>query len=63
MAQCKIHDKNRSQCFCGNMMTSVVSTSESSCLNLCAGDSSQKCGGTWIMSLVDKEFIIFKIFV
>ncbi|KAL0946528.1 hypothetical protein HGRIS_012737 [Hohenbuehelia grisea] len=43
------------ECYCGNTLTNNGATGNpidpSSCNSNCAGDSSQKCGGGWIMSL------------
>ncbi|KAL4216555.1 hypothetical protein ACF0H5_024278 [Mactra antiquata] len=40
-----------SQCFCGNYLKAYTQHSDSSCSTSCSGDSSQKCGQTWKISV------------
>ncbi|GFZ50872.1 Endo-1,3-alpha-glucanase agn1 [Saitozyma sp. JCM 24511] len=39
------------QCWCGNSYDSTKKTSDSSCTYKCAGDSSQVCGGSYLLNL------------
>ncbi|KAF9529116.1 glycosyl hydrolase family 71-domain-containing protein [Crepidotus variabilis] len=47
------------ECYCGNTLTnnggSGALISASSCSSNCGGDPSQKCGGSWIMSVYAKQ--------
>lgn len=41
------------QCYCGNTISNNLGKqiAESSCSSVCAGDSTEKCGGSWALSL------------
>ncbi|XP_053406034.1 uncharacterized protein LOC123565318 [Mercenaria mercenaria] len=41
----------QNQCFCGNKIKPYKRLAESACSTSCGGNSNQKCGGTWKISI------------
>ena len=46
--------EHANECWCGNDRPTISPAPQSECSMPCAGDSSQKCGGSWRMNIYQK---------